>query len=220
MKLIQHAKPIKRQQEQGAALIVVISILLILTLLGASTFNSSMRDFTIAMNRTYAQSAEAIAQSALNLVLNRIERDPLGFVSALERKVADSQNPSGCEKARTLCITPSSFFPVTGTTKRTHFGFNKTALLPDINLPANADPSIYPDFVVRIDPPIKSPYSRPAAGMSLGSASRMCTITLVLTATGKVINPNVSSRNQNQHILAQRVYRVQVNVAMNGDSCS
>lgn len=212
-----------RPNEQGAALIVVISILLVLTLLGVGTFNNSMRDFTIAMNRSYAQSAEMIAQSALNLALNRIEADPLSFISALDQKQAESQSPTGCEKARTLCLTPASFFPPgtgsgSGTTPTiNHKGFNLRALLPDINL--TGTPSIYPDFQVRIDPPIRSPYSKPTPGMSLNNFAKMCTVTLVLTATGKVINPTVDATNVSRHILAQRVYRVQLNVAIKGDPC-
>jgi type II secretory pathway pseudopilin PulG len=217
---MRQAKRIHNPKEQGAALIVVMSIILILTVLAAGTFNNSVRDFTIAMNRNYAQAAEQIAQSALHLALNRIEQDPLGFITALTQKQAESQNPTGCAQAKTLCLTPASFFPETNASSNLpHKGFNIKALLPDITLKTNSAPSVYPDFVVKIDPPIRSPYSKPAAGMSINNFAKMCTITLILTATGKVINPNVPNTNTHRHVLSQRIYRVHINVAAKGDAC-
>jgi hypothetical protein len=211
-------KPIHRPSEQGAALIVVISILLVLTLVGVGTINTASREYTINMNRTHAQHAEQIAKAGINLVINRIEQNPGQFIRALEDQVGNV-NGTGCDKPRTICISAATFFPKP-TTGAPNGAFHIDSLLiRTSSTRSNKGPSVYGDFLIRVEPPIKSPYTTPVSGMSLNVGAKMCTITLVLIGTGYVINPTVSNRNDHRHTLAERTYRVQLHVAMQGDPC-
>jgi len=217
--LPQPRRPIRRRSEQGAALIVVVSILLVLTLVGVGTINTASREYTLNMNRSHAQHAEQIAKAGINLVINRIEKNPGQFIRALEEKSAATLNSTGCDKARTLCITASTFFP-SSNPNLPHQGFHVESLLQRTTKSASSDtPGVYGDFLVRIEPPLKSPYSKPVFGMSLNHSARMCTITLVLIGTGYVLNPNIVNRSDYRRYLSERTYRVQLQVAMQGDPC-
>ena len=210
---------IRRPSEQGAALIVVVSILLVLTLVGIGTLNTASREYTLNMNRSHSQHAEQIAKAGINLVINRIEKNPGQFIRALEEKPAATVNSTGCDKERTLCITASTFFPSTNP-NLPHQGFHIESLLRRTTKTAtNGTPGVYGDFLVRVEPPLKSPYSKPVYGMSLNQGTKMCTITLVLIGTGYVLNPKITNRSDHRRFLSERTYRVQLQVAMQGDPC-
>lgn len=211
--------PLHRPKEQGAALIVVVSILLVLTLVGVSTVNTASREYTLNMNRAHSQHAEQIAKAGINLVINRIEKNPGQFIRALEEKPPATLSSVGCDAGRTICITASTFFPSTNP-NLPHQGFHIESILGrTTKVQTGSTPGVYGDFLVRIEPPLKSPYSKPVYGMSLNQGSQMCTITLVLVGTGYVLNPTITNPNDYRRTLSERTYRVQLQVAMQGDPC-
>ncbi len=208
-----------RSSERGAALIVVVSIILVLTLVGVSTVNTASREYTLNMNRAHSQHAEQIAKAGINLVINRIEKNPGQFIRALEDKQALNANAAGCDKGRTICFTASTFFP-SKNSNLPHQGFHVESLLRRTTKTASSNaPSVYGDFLVRVEPPIKSPYTKPVYGMSLNQGAKMCTITLVLIGTGYVLNPTIINQTDHRRTLSERTYRVQLQVAMQGDPC-
>ena len=146
-------------------------------------------------------------------------QNPGQFIRALEERLT-STGPTACDKPRTICISAATFFPKTSSTIAPNSAFHIESLLARTTATAGtAIPNVYGDFLVRVEPPIKSPYTRPVSGMSLNVGAQMCTITLVVIGTGYVINHNITKVTDHQRIMAERTYRVQLQVAMQGDPC-
>lgn len=204
---------IYRPREQGAALIVVMVILLVLTLVGMGAINTASREYTITTNRTYGDQASQVAKAGLHMAINHFRRNP-SLLRVLQAKIPAALQKNDCDKAQVICMTAASFFPsTTGTMK--HRAFTLDAFIS-----RNASlPKLYADFIVKIHSPVKSVFTKPMAGFSINNGS-MCTYTVTFTGTGYIRDPSKSNVNSIHATVAEKSHKAYIQVMATGHLCN
>lgn len=212
----------KRKHEQGAALIVVVSILLVLTLVGLGAIRTSSQQFVYASNRTFELQAAQLAKAAIHRIAHEFRRDEINLLKLLLCKraaTATSQDPE-CDKAQTLCFNSASFFPRKSTAgflgKVEHGGINVNSLIPYAPVTAGDAPKVWGDFRVRLHDPSIAIHSKPLPGSNLQTTN---TYRVTATATGFIVAPNkkpTTDQHSHNYFLATRTYRANLLVMTRG----
>ncbi len=206
------AKKRGRFREKGAALIVVVTILLILTLLGVTLLNKSQNEYTLSYNRIYAEHATELATAGVNLFLNKLKDPAIRNALINDQKLQNlfSSNPI---RAEVEFRSNQRNVP--------HKGFARDAFLPTANLGANQLPPVFGEFeIIPLDTPKADPTQKASAGMGIGigpTASRRCDYVLTLVAKGKVVDPRFGG-NDARSTIAEKKYRIQIKLS--GMPCS
>lgn len=226
-------RPRRASSERGAAIVLVISMMLVLTAIGISSLQSASREQIISINRTYAFQAGQVAKAAIHMTANYLIDRGNDFVVVILNKTGTGANE--CDQNRVLCLTAASFYP-RGAAKVNNRAFRLDALsahIPSNFATANAGlnatgdagrgfPVLQPDFRVRISDPVKAVFSAPLAGYSTEQPT-LCTYTLTLTATGwvrKSDDPGYSALGAAPaptSVVAEKIYRAYINVLATGD---
>ena len=176
-----------RRAERGAALIVVVTILLILTLLGITVLNRSRNDYSLSYNRIYTEHAAQLATSGMNLFIQKF------FAKDTTFRTAIIDNPKLFQMFRDGTFTLDSQGEFSSTTPSTpHRAFDVNSFLPKGAVPSKGAPPIFGEFSVRVVGLYYDPYQNVTAGMGIGSgpfAAKRCDYIATFVATGRIVDP-------------------------------
>jgi len=105
-----------RQRQSGAALIVSLILLMVLTVLAISTMRTASLELLMAGNAQYRESAFRLAQSGIDAVVQRGDPGVLGDCTAPAAGPNLAVPDLGGRYATTICyrgesITPGNSFP-------------------------------------------------------------------------------------------------------------
>lgn len=105
-----------RHRQSGAALIVSLILLMVLTVLAISTMRTASLELLMAGNAQYRESAFRLAQSGIDAVVRRGYPGTIGDCTAPVAEPAVPVPDLGGSYATTLCyrgesITPGNSFP-------------------------------------------------------------------------------------------------------------
>ena len=111
-----HAKKSPRQRQSGAALIISLILLMVLTVLAISTMRTASLELLMAGNAQYRESAFRLAQSGIDAVVQRGDPGVLNNCTAPAAEPIVSLPDLGGRYATTICyrgesITPGNSFP-------------------------------------------------------------------------------------------------------------
>lgn len=111
-----HATPPNRQKQSGAALIISLILLMVLTVLAISTMRTASLGLLMAGNAQYRQTAFNLAQSGIDAVLRRGDPGVLGDCTVPTADPVVVVPELGGRYATTTCyrgesITPGNSLP-------------------------------------------------------------------------------------------------------------
>jgi len=111
-----HATNAGRHQQSGAALIISLILLMVLTVLAISTMRTASLELLMAGNAQYRESAFRLAQSGIDAVIRRGDPGAIGDCTAPVADPAVEVAELGGRYATTTCyrgesITPGNSFP-------------------------------------------------------------------------------------------------------------
>jgi len=112
-----HATSPSRQRQSGAALIVSLILLMVLTVLAISTMRTASLEMLMAGNAQYRESAFRLAQSGIDAVLQQGDPGVLSDCTAPAAGPGVALPDLGGRYATTICyrgesITPGNSFPL------------------------------------------------------------------------------------------------------------
>jgi type IV pilus assembly protein PilX len=114
--MMAHATNPSRQRQSGAALIVSLILLMVLTVLAISTLRTASLQLLMAGNAQYRESAFRLAQSGIDAVVQQGDPGVLGDCTAPAVGPAVALPALAGRYATTICyrgesITPGNSFP-------------------------------------------------------------------------------------------------------------
>ena len=215
----QHTKR-RSPRERGAALIVVMAILLVLTLMGMGSLNTSTQQFTLSSYQTYAYQASQLAKAGVHRIAREFKRQDMNLLWPLLCKKPAATVADSCDEAQSLCFSANSLFPLkNAASKVDHGGMRWNSLAGTRG--KKGIPSVWGDYRIRIHNPRLATHGRPISG---NDVKRTCTYIVTVTATGRVYNANVDvktgQKNSSRRDLSARTFRAYLQVIGRGDTCN
>jgi hypothetical protein len=206
-------------QERGAAIVIVISLILVLTLVGSNMLQTSSYNYQITTTHLRITQASQVAKSALHAISNHFSIRGNELITAMMSQTGATSPTNPCEEAQTTCFYGDRMLPRVGAELDTKFtgGFALDAFAPlKAALSLTATPSVRPNFIVRVSNPTRTRFAQYTPGNSLEQPN-VCNYTVAITSTGMINAYDVSVIPPRITTMAERTYRAQMHIVVVGE---